>query len=202
MLLSSRPGYPTAPRSPPKCDVALALTLLNPRFDSFLSDKKVNRSYLCDHDFCVALGRVNQASVLAVTRGRHARLIPGPLYHISNKRRDTGPKTLGYNNMAVDKKVLKTCIVCKRKFLGWFSEKYCSDDCRVERARFSPGSHPANRTSDQDSYCADVADPEPYREMFHQTSTPPHSQNPQHLSAGPVPCTPCTTPSIPPDNSG
>src|SRR3989441_3483234 len=38
-------------------------------------------------------------------------------------------------NMAVDKKVLKTCVVCKRKFLGWFSEKYCSDDCRIEGTR-------------------------------------------------------------------
>src|SRR5207245_11220723 len=37
--------------------------------------------------------------------------------------------------MAVDKKVLKTCVVCKRKFLGWFSEKYCSDDCRIEGTR-------------------------------------------------------------------
>ena len=37
--------------------------------------------------------------------------------------------------MAVDKKVLKTCFVCKRKFLGWFSEKYCSDDCRAEGTR-------------------------------------------------------------------
>lgn len=31
-----------------------------------------------------------------------------------------------------DKKVLKTCLVCQRKFLGWFSEKYCSEDCRIE----------------------------------------------------------------------
>ena len=34
-----------------------------------------------------------------------------------------------------DKKVLKTCLVCKRKFLGWFSEKYCSADCRLEGTR-------------------------------------------------------------------
>lgn len=34
-----------------------------------------------------------------------------------------------------DKKVLKTCLVCKRKFLGWFSEKYCSEDCRIEGRR-------------------------------------------------------------------
>ncbi len=34
-----------------------------------------------------------------------------------------------------DKKVLKTCLVCKRKFLGWFSEKYCSADCRMEGTR-------------------------------------------------------------------
>ena len=33
---------------------------------------------------------------------------------------------------ATDRKVLKTCLVCKRKFLGWFSEKYCSADCRLE----------------------------------------------------------------------
>ena len=36
---------------------------------------------------------------------------------------------------ATDKKVLKTCLVCKRKFLGWFSEKYCSSDCRLEGNR-------------------------------------------------------------------
>ena len=36
---------------------------------------------------------------------------------------------------ATDKKVLKTCLVCKRKFLGWFSEKYCSADCRIEGNR-------------------------------------------------------------------
>src|SRR5438094_4887600 len=34
-----------------------------------------------------------------------------------------------------DKKILKTCLVCKRTFLGWFSEKYCSDDCRMEGNR-------------------------------------------------------------------
>jgi hypothetical protein len=34
-----------------------------------------------------------------------------------------------------DQKVLKTCLVCKRKFLGWFSEKYCSADCRMEGNR-------------------------------------------------------------------
>ena len=34
-----------------------------------------------------------------------------------------------------DKKVLKTCLVCGRKFLGWFSEKYCSADCRLEGNR-------------------------------------------------------------------
>lgn len=34
-----------------------------------------------------------------------------------------------------DQKVLKTCLVCKRKFLGWFSEKYCSADCRLEGTR-------------------------------------------------------------------
>ena len=34
-----------------------------------------------------------------------------------------------------DNKVLKTCLVCKRKFLGWFSEKYCSADCRQEGNR-------------------------------------------------------------------
>lgn len=34
-----------------------------------------------------------------------------------------------------DKKVLKTCLVCKKKFLGWFSEKYCSADCRLEGTR-------------------------------------------------------------------
>ena len=73
--------------------------------------------------------------MLVIARGRHACFILGPLYHIFNKRRDTGPKTHGYNNMAVDKKVLKTCVVCKRKFLGWFSEKYCSDDCRIEGTR-------------------------------------------------------------------
>src|SRR3989475_11415121 len=33
------------------------------------------------------------------------------------------------------KKVLKTCLVCKRTFLGWFSEKYCSADCRMEGNR-------------------------------------------------------------------
>ena len=36
---------------------------------------------------------------------------------------------------ATDRKVLKTCLVCKRKFLGWFSEKYCSADCRIEGNR-------------------------------------------------------------------
>ena len=44
-------------------------------------------------------------------------------------------KTHTVAKMAVDKKVLKTCLVCKRKFLGWFSEKYCSDDCRAEGTR-------------------------------------------------------------------
>jgi predicted nucleic acid-binding Zn ribbon protein len=34
-----------------------------------------------------------------------------------------------------DKKVLKTCLVCSRKFLGWFSEKYCSEECRLEGRR-------------------------------------------------------------------
>ena len=34
-----------------------------------------------------------------------------------------------------DTKVLKTCVVCQRKFLGWFSEKYCSEDCRAEGRR-------------------------------------------------------------------
>jgi hypothetical protein len=34
-----------------------------------------------------------------------------------------------------DKKILKTCLVCKRTFLGWFSEKYCSSDCRMEGNR-------------------------------------------------------------------
>lgn len=34
-----------------------------------------------------------------------------------------------------DKKRLRTCLVCGRKFLGWFSEKYCSDECRVEGRR-------------------------------------------------------------------
>ena len=34
-----------------------------------------------------------------------------------------------------DKKILKTCLVCKRTFLGWFSEKYCSADCRMEGNR-------------------------------------------------------------------
>ncbi len=34
-----------------------------------------------------------------------------------------------------DSKVLKTCVVCGRKFLGWFSEKYCSGDCRAEGTR-------------------------------------------------------------------
>ncbi len=34
-----------------------------------------------------------------------------------------------------DTKVLKTCRVCGRKFLGWFSEKYCSEDCRAEGTR-------------------------------------------------------------------
>jgi hypothetical protein len=34
-----------------------------------------------------------------------------------------------------DKKILKACLVCKRTFLGWFSEKYCSDDCRMEGNR-------------------------------------------------------------------
>ncbi len=34
-----------------------------------------------------------------------------------------------------DKKLLKTCLVCQRKFLGWFSEKYCSDECREEGRR-------------------------------------------------------------------
>ncbi len=34
-----------------------------------------------------------------------------------------------------DKKLLKTCLVCKRKFLGWFSEKYCSEECREEGRR-------------------------------------------------------------------
>src|SRR5260370_1587420 len=34
-----------------------------------------------------------------------------------------------------DRKILKTCLVCKRTFLGWFSEKYCSDDCRMEGNR-------------------------------------------------------------------
>ena len=36
---------------------------------------------------------------------------------------------------ATNRKVLKTCLVCKRKFLGWFSEKYCSADCRLEGNR-------------------------------------------------------------------
>lgn len=34
-----------------------------------------------------------------------------------------------------DKKLLRTCLVCQRRFLGWFSEKYCSDDCRIEGRR-------------------------------------------------------------------
>ncbi len=53
------------------------------------------------------------------------------------QQRDTGQnrKRNGSKIMAVDKKVLKTCVVCKRKFLGWFSEKYCSDDCRIEGTR-------------------------------------------------------------------
>lgn len=34
-----------------------------------------------------------------------------------------------------DKKVLKTCPVCGRKFLGWFSEKYDSEECRIEGRR-------------------------------------------------------------------
>ncbi len=34
-----------------------------------------------------------------------------------------------------DKKLLKTCLVCQRKFLGWFSEKYCSEECREEGRR-------------------------------------------------------------------
>lgn len=34
-----------------------------------------------------------------------------------------------------NKKILKTCLVCKRTFLGWFSEKYCSSDCRMEGNR-------------------------------------------------------------------
>ena len=34
-----------------------------------------------------------------------------------------------------DQKVLRTCLVCNRKFLGWFSEKYCSADCRMEGNR-------------------------------------------------------------------
>ncbi len=34
-----------------------------------------------------------------------------------------------------DTKVLKTCLVCHRRFLGWFSEKYCSDECRAEGRR-------------------------------------------------------------------
>ncbi len=34
-----------------------------------------------------------------------------------------------------DRKILKTCLVCNRKFLGWFSEKYCSDECRIEGRR-------------------------------------------------------------------
>ena len=36
---------------------------------------------------------------------------------------------------ATDKKVLKTCVVCGRKFLGWYSEKYDSADCRLEGNR-------------------------------------------------------------------
>ena len=36
---------------------------------------------------------------------------------------------------STDHKVLKTCLVCKRKFLGWPSEKYCSADCRMEGTR-------------------------------------------------------------------
>ena len=31
-----------------------------------------------------------------------------------------------------ERKLLKTCKVCGRKFLGWFSEKYCSEDCRIQ----------------------------------------------------------------------
>ena len=34
-----------------------------------------------------------------------------------------------------DQKILKTCPVCRRKFLGCFSQKYCSDDCRLEGRR-------------------------------------------------------------------
>ena len=34
-----------------------------------------------------------------------------------------------------EKKRLRTCVVCGRKFLGWFSEKYCSNDCRIEGKR-------------------------------------------------------------------
>ena len=34
-----------------------------------------------------------------------------------------------------EKKRLRTCVVCGRKFLGWFSEKYCSGDCRLEGKR-------------------------------------------------------------------
>jgi len=68
---------------------------------------------------------------------RHLGFILGHLYHISHKQRRIGTKhsTRFAKEMAVDKKVLKTCVVCKRKFLGWFSEKYCSDDCRIEGTR-------------------------------------------------------------------
>ena len=93
IMLSSRPGYPTAPRSPPKCDVALALTFRNQHLDSFVSNKKVSRSYLSDLDSCVVRGRVNQSSMLVMARGRHASFIPVPLYHIFNKRRDSGKDT-------------------------------------------------------------------------------------------------------------
>jgi len=33
---------------------------------------------------------------------------------------------------ALDQDFAVGCLVCQRKFLGWFSEKYCSEDCRIE----------------------------------------------------------------------
>jgi len=75
-----------------------------------------------------------------------ARTIPGATascgvdatrFYTSTTRTYEQQATTGKEKVleATDKKILKTCLVCKRTFLGWFSEKYCSDDCRMEGNR-------------------------------------------------------------------
>src|SRR2546430_6014191 len=57
---------------------------------------------------------------------------------IPERRRHGSDKTTTGKEEALettDKKILKTCLVCKRTFLGWFSEKYCSADCQMEGNR-------------------------------------------------------------------